>query len=73
MLKGMKDILKNNENNNLNYDIVHKFNQPLRVKIITYFYQNNQVKEQIIEIIKCIISKNKNLKLNDFVIKLGKK
>ena len=78
MLKGMLDLLKYSDKNNLNilYNyIVNEFND--NVKMIKKF-QNNEVKKQIIEILSYINFKkvkrqNKKFKLNKFYKKIMKK
>jgi hypothetical protein len=78
MLKGMLDLLKYSDKNNLNIlynEIVNEFND--NVKMIKKF-QNNEVKKQIIEILSYINFKkvkrqNKKFKLNKFYQKIMKK
>ena len=81
MLKGMLDILKFSDKNNLNilyYDLIEKFNHPYRVKHIKQFFKTKEVKNKTIEILKYINYKkvksiNKKFKLNTFYKKIMKK
>ena len=81
ILKGMLDILKYSDKNNLNilyYDIVNKFNKPSMIKMFKKFKNNNEVKNQIIKIIqyinfKKVKKKNKKFKLNKFYKNIMKK
>ena len=80
-LKGMLDILKYSDKNNLNilyYDIVKKFNSQYIIKMFKKFKNNHEVKNQIIKIIqyinfKKIKKKNKKFTLNKFYKKIMKK
>ena len=70
MLKGMLDLLKHSDNNNLNIlynGIVNEFNNNYEIKMIKKF-KNNEIKKQIIEILSYINFKkvkrqNKKFKL----------
>ena len=74
-LKGMLDILKYSDKNNLNIlynNIADKLNHPYILKMIKKFI-NKEVKNQIVEIIRYLNLKkikriNKNFKFNDFYI-----
>jgi len=79
-LKGMLDILKYSDKNNLNilyYYIVNQFNSRYIIKMIKKFKNNNEVKNQIIKIItyinlKKVKRRNKKFKLNKFYKKIMK-
>lgn len=80
-LKGMLDILKYSDKNNLNIlfnNIVNKFNHQYIIKMIKKFINNKEVKNQIVEIIRYInLNKikriNKNFKFNDFYMAIIEK
>jgi len=80
-LKGMLDVLKYSEKNNLDIlynDIVNKINNPYFIKMIKHFSHHKEVKSQIIEIIRDINLKkvrrnNTKFKLNKFYRKIMKK
>ena len=80
-LKGMLDILKYSDKNNLNIlfnNIVNKFNHPFIIKMIKKFINNKDVKNLIVEIIRYINLKkikriNKNFKFNDFYMAIMEK
>ena len=80
MLKGMLDLLKYSDKNNLNIlynEIVNEFNNINIIKMIKKF-KNNEVKKEISEILSYINFKkvkrqNKKFKLNKFYKKIIKK
>jgi len=79
-LKGMLDVLRYSDKNNLNilYNfIVNQFNNRYIIKMIKKFKNNNEVRTQIIEIIRDINLKNvkrkkKKFKFNKFYQKIIK-
>ncbi len=82
MLKGMLDLLKYSDENNLNilYNdiVVNIFNSRYIIKMISKFKNNNEVNKQIIEFIsfinfKKVTRQNKKFKLNNFYKKIIKK
>jgi len=81
ILKGMLDILKYSDKNNLNIlylDIVNKFNKPYSIKMFKKFKNNHEVKNHIIKILQYINfnkikKKNKKFKLKKFYKNIMKK